>query len=170
MKDSPILLLFLIIYLIAASSGSKKKGKQKGKQKKKPLLRAEEGRRRGPMRTQAQGEQADWRSILQTQQVHQGFSEAFDRHDSLGGACENQPIHLHEVAQAQMAKAAEGEDPCHVGGRDQHAEPDEGFAVWQDEAQTALAQDVLRGVVMSEILTRPHERAALGAAKRRYHG
>lgn len=164
MKDSPILLLFLIISLIAASSGSKKKGKQKGKQKKKPLLRAEEGRRRGPMRTQAQG------SILQTQQVHQGFSEAFDRHDSQGGACENQPIHLHEVAQAQMAKAAEGEDPCHVGGRDQHAEPDEGFAVWQDEAQTALAQDVLRGVVMSEILTRPHERAALGAAKRRYHG
>ena len=33
--------------------------------------------------------------------------------------------------------------------------------------EEALARDVLRGVVMSEILMRPHERAALRRAKRR---
>ena len=166
MEDSPILLLFLIIYLIAASSGSKKKGNKK----KKTFPHPE--KRRGPMRTRAQGEQLDWRSILKAQQTHQGFFEAFDSHEPQTEVCENRPIHLHEASQEKMMQAAEGEDPCHAGGSDQNEASEEVCGVWQDEAQNALAQDVLRGMVMSEILTRPQQRAALGAEKRqrRSHG
>lgn len=56
----------------------------------------------------------------------------------------------------------EGEDRCHprpMQPRVQAAEP-------LQEAPDTLAQDVLRGVVMSEILTRPCERRA----RRGYHG
>lgn len=168
MEDSPLLLIFLIIYLIAASSENKKKEKKK----KKILLRAEEGRRRDPVRAPKQGEEADWRSILQTQQVQQGFSVAFEQHGPQDEECEKQPIHLHEVAQRQMAQAEEGEDPCHAGGHAPTTELEADFAVWQDEDQSTLPQDILRGVVMSEVLTRPMERATLNAAKRqrRYHG
>ena len=159
MEDSPILLLFLIIYLIAASSGSRKRSKQK-----KVPYRAQE--RRSPMRAKAQGEQLDWRSILRSEQARQGFEEAFAAHEQRSEACENQPIHLHEVQQAQMTLAAEGEDPCHAGGRTAGAEQEDADAAAQDEARSALAQDILRGVIMSEILTRPHERAVQYAARR----
>lgn len=56
----------------------------------------------------------------------------------------------------------EGEDRCHpepMQPRVQAPEP-------LQEAPDTLAQDVLRGVVMSEILTRPCERRA----RRGYHG
>ena len=168
MKDSPILLIFLIIYLIAASSGRKRNGAKKKPQMKASLGREAE-RRKSPLRTHAQGEQEGWRSTMRARQAQQGFHEAFDAHGPEERDCESQPIHLHDVGQAQMTLAGEGEDPCHAGGRG--AEPSEA-AVVQGETHSVLAQDVLRGVIMSEILTRPHERAAQYAARRRngYHG
>ncbi len=169
MKDSPILLIFLIIYLIAASSGRKRNGAKK-KPQMKSFLGQEAERRRSSQRTHARGEQEGWRSTLRARQAQQGFHEAFDAHGPEERDCESQPIHLHDVGQAQMTLAGEGEDPCHAGGRG--AEPSEAAAAVPGETHSALAQDVLRGVIMSEILTRPHERTAQYAARRRkgYHG
>lgn len=169
MEDTPIILLFLIIYLIAASSGSKKNKRSK---KKHAPVYPEAAQRRSPMRTQEPGEQTDWRAAQRTQQVQQGFAKAFDVHSPEEEDCASQPIHLHAPDQAQMTRAGEGEDPCHAGGRMRSEAPEEIDASVQDEARSALTQDVLRGVIMSEILTRPHERAAQYAARRQkgYHG
>lgn len=170
MEDSPILLVFLIIYLIAASSGKK----QKAERKKKAPLHTEQKRKHSPMRAGAQGEMLDWRSILRTEKTFKGFEEAFNQHVPRDEECERQPIHLHEVAQEQMEQAAEGEDPCHAGGYDRVEGMAEGADVQAEHTNNAFAQDVLRGVIMSEILTRPQERIARRAAGRQnghgYHG
>ena len=80
-----------------------------------------------------------------TEQTAQGFSTAF--------------------ARAQSQPVPEGEDPCHPAPkREQTAE--QAHETEQETEPDALAQDVLRGVVMSEILTRPCERRA----RKRYHG
>lgn len=147
MEDFPILLIFLVFYLIAGSSGKKKKGRRAGNSKA------------GPMRTHAQGEQWDQKAVQRDKQTLEGFETAFEK--LKGDAdCQQQRIHLHDVSQTDMLTAAEGEDPCHGGdsaaqrvGFD--AEPEE------NEAQRSLREDVLRGVIMSEILMRPHERRAL---------
>lgn len=79
-------------------------------------------------------------------------------------ACASSRIHLHEVTQQQFDESVEGEDPCHRGGadavQDVHASAEFSYDEVQRE-QSAIAQDVLRGVIMSEILTRPSDRAAI---------
>lgn len=70
-------------------------------------------------------------------------------------SCDQRRMHLHEVSSEQMQYAAEGEDPCHVGSAPEDHEMNE------DESEQEIGQfgqDVLRGVIMSEILTRPCER------------
>lgn len=97
------------------------------------------------------------------------FMEAPDE-DGFDDPCEDEPepsIHLHHVDEQTMEQAGEGEDPCHAGGApkrpplDNEDEPEE-----LDERRAAFQSDVLRGVMMSEILTRPGERAALRRMKR----
>ena len=66
-----------------------------------------------------------------------------------------------------MEQAGEGEDPCHAGAAPKRPEPDEAYEPTEEEARRAAFQsDVLRGVIMSEILTRPGERAAVRRMKR----
>lgn len=166
MEDLPILLLFLSIYLIAASSGSNKK--KRGKKNAPVYPGASE--QRSAMRTQVQDEQADWRAVLRTQQVQRGFDEAFAAHGPEEEACESQPIHLHTAGQSQMMRAGEGEDPCHAGGYMHSETPEETDTSAQEQTRSALAQDVLRGVIMSEILTRPHERQYAARRQKGYHG
>ena len=63
-----------------------------------------------------------------------------------------------------MYDAAEGEDPCHRGDAraQEDAHPDTAFSYdEQEQMNSALAQDVLRGVIMSEILKRPSSRTAI---------
>ena len=143
--------LSIVFFLyLGAASGRKKKGRKGTKARE----------HRSPMRTRAQGEQSDTRSQVRDQKAHEGFAEAFDHAEQT--ACKDQPMHLHEVSQQQFLNAAEGEDPCHAGGV---SRKDEFFDVQNTEHDT-LAQDVLRGVIMSEILMRPHERAALRRGRR----
>lgn len=154
MEDFPILFLFLIFYLVTAFSGKKKSKKKK------------------PMRSRAQGEKADVRAQRRDRQTHQGFGAAFAQEpaaQAMHAPCDAAQMHLHHVADAQLQHAQEGEDPCHVGGRQSQAQDEAGEA-WQDEAQELLKQDVLRGVIMSEILTRPQERRAWQRSRREYHG
>lgn len=81
--------------------------------------------------------------------------------------CQTQSVHLHEATQQQMLDALEGEDPCHVGGANADDANAGGSALTgaraaayagEETEQSELAQDLLRGVIMSEILTRPCNR------------
>ena len=66
-----------------------------------------------------------------------------------------------------MEQAGEGEDPCHAGAAPKRPEPEEAYEPTEEEARRAAFQsDVLRGVIMSEILMRPGERAAVRRMKR----
>lgn len=145
MEDFPLLVLFFIIYLIAGSSSRKKKQKKQA--------------RRSPMRTRSQGEQLDKHALMRDRRTTEGFQTAFpEKQDSAELPCDQKRMHLHEVTDEQMLHAAEGEDPCHAGGNTAPAvEPE----IYLEEEQQAFARDVLRGMIMSEILMRPHERAAI---------
>lgn len=152
MEDFPLLVLFFIIYLIAGSS-RKKKSKAKSK--------------RGPIRTSAQGEQLDMRALMRDLQTKKGFQSAFsEKKEPDEQPCDQRRIHLHDVTNEQMLFAGEGEDPCHAGGNP--AEPEHERETPVGEENRELAQDVLRGVIMSEILTRPCDRMAV--RKGRNHG
>ncbi len=76
-------------------------------------------------------------------------------------------IHLHQVDEQTMEQAGEGEDPCHVGSAPKRPPlDDEDEPMEEDARRAAFQSDVLRGVIMSEILTRPAERAAVRRMKR----
>ncbi|MBQ7887617.1 MAG: hypothetical protein IJ313_12115 [Clostridia bacterium] len=165
MEDFPLLLLIFIFYLIAGSS-----------KKKKNTKHSHSKARSGPMRARSQGEQADNRAQSRDRQTMAGFETAFagaidQATDKKHAPCEEKPIHLHEVTQAQLRDAVEGDDPCHLGGESM-LETVAADAAWSetDETQEALRQDVLRGVIMSEILMRPQERRAMQRSRREYHG
>lgn len=103
--------------------------------------------RRGPMRPAAQTETRDTHARTRAGQTAQGFSTAFER--------------------MQSVPVPEGEDVCHPR-REQDSAQDAGQEPLQEMEAYAPAQDVLRGVIMSEILTRPSERRARN--RRGYHG
>ena len=83
-----------------------------------------------------------------------------------GAASDRQGMRYVRPDQERMQAAGEGEDPCHVG-----AAPARRREPPHQEEERALrglsTEDVWRGVVMSEILMRPRERAALRRARRR---
>lgn len=147
------LIIVFAVYLTAASSSKRKKGKQK---------------RRSPMRSRAQGEQRDARAKARDAQTQADFGDAFGQTPSAAvnaqKHCDTRQMHLHEVTQQQFAYAGEGEDPCHAGGYS--AQEENQFSFLEPDGNEMLAQEVLRGVVMSEILTRPQERAAFRRGRR----
>ena len=143
MEDFPVALLFLIFYLVAASSSKKKKASK--------------------ARSQRQEMRRDITKALRDQLAQAGMDEAFSKAASeepeVQKACDSRQMHLHEVGQNVFSAAMEGEDPCHVGGHDL-LEEDHNVPEQTSECD-AFAQDVLRGVIMSEILTRPCERRGM---------
>lgn len=76
-------------------------------------------------------------------------------------------IHLHTVAQDEMHFAGEGEDPCHAGGHDRKEEEiHDVHGVQQQPVSLLTVDDMVRSVVMSEILMRPAERVAIRRTRR----
>lgn len=152
MVDGFLVIVF-IVYLISSFSKTGKKKKSGTPQRK-----------RSPMRGRVQGEQADWQAIERDRQTQEGFAGAFETKDlhEETDSCKTDRMHPHEVSQLQFETAAEGEDPCHVGSA---GYDDIGFDE-SDKTRQQLAQDVLRGVIMSEILARPQERYAQAAMMR----
>ena len=149
-----ISLIIVFVLYLAAASGKAKKGK-KG---------AGNRARRSPVRTRVQGEQADRRVHAHDRQTHTDFSDVSEikeyvEKQTAHQPCDGERIHLHEVSQQQFAWAVEGEDPCHAGGAD--SQDSTSFDFQHDVNGDGLAQDVLRGVIMSEIL-RPHAAARRG--------
>lgn len=148
MDDFLSILVVVVFYLIAAANGNKKR-KAQNAAKKAP-------RRRKNAFDDAFPARGDRKTAVQMQPVR-----AADNAASHEEACASSRIHMHEVTQNQMHAAGEGEDPCHAGtAPDMHEETE--FSYDEDiEQQNTLAGDVLRGVIMSEILTRPCERNAM---------
>ena len=146
-------LIILIIYFFAAASSKKKKAKKK----KQTVQRRN--------RRKAAFEQAFGEASAPAASDVDDRMETPYQHETVH--CEERRIHLHDVAQEAFAQSGEGEDPCHAGGAPEDV-PDDAFWIEEErDAQRAFAQDVLRGVVMSEILTRPCDRAPLQKNRRR---
>ena len=140
MDEGLSILLVVIFYLVAVFSGGKKR---KAKQAARKMAHSQDIQFSGAFETEGQPS-------------HEGASAKRYEAD-----CEQRRIHLHEVTQRQMHEAFEGEDPCHAGHAPEMQE-DAVFSYDEEQSQAdGFAQDVLRGVIMSEILTRPCQRAAM---------
>lgn len=146
-------LIFVVIYLVATISEKTKKRKKKAEEKAK-------------------------QTVLPTQAFESGENEEDDLSDEqpaeemvFEDPCkqeEQPPIHLHQVTEQQFEAAQEGEDPCHAGGavtmRLEHH--DEEHMPEADAENMRQDSEILRGVIMSEVLMRPAERAALRRIRR----
>ena len=132
------ILPILLILYVIAVAGGRKKKTTKQNRQRQRPARA-------ASRTQTREE----RPRTRTEQTAQGFSTAF--------------------AREQSAPVPEGEDPCHPAPKREQMQADGLTREPEQETEMdALAQDVLRGIVMSEILTRPCERRARN--RQGYHG
>ena len=132
------ILPILLILYVIAVAGGRKKKTSKQNRQRQRPARA-------ASRTQTREE----RARTHTEQTAQGFSTAF--------------------AREQSAPVPEGEDPCHPAPKREQVQADGPMHEPEQETEPdALAQDVLRGIVMSEILTRPCERRARN--RQGYHG
>ena len=131
-----------------------------GKKKKRPAAKLHEPKRAAP--PEMPQNQAD--------ETARERARVFEQADEFDDPCEQEAeprIHLHHADEQAMEQAGEGEDPCHAGAVPKRPEPDEAYEPTEEEARrAAFRSDVLRGVIMSEILTRPGERAAVRRMKR----
>lgn len=168
MEDFPILLIVLIVYLIAVS-GSKKKA------------RSGDARAAQRMATRSRRGRTEQTERQEKEAFHAAFAGVQDKPES------KMPERAHREASPEPVRAEalnlegipEGEDACHPAR--EMPEPEEAPWLSADEAafgltaadgaaggENALAEDVLRGIIMSEILTRPCERRARN--RQGYHG
>ena len=131
-------LIFVVIYLVATISEKTKKRKEKAEKKTK-------------------------QTVLPAQAFESDEEEADDLPEE-----EQPPIHLHQLTEQEFEAAQEGEDPCHAGGavtmRLEHH--DEEHMPETDAENMRQDSEILRGVIMSEVLMRPAERAALRRIRR----
>ena len=133
--------LFVIVEVIAV-------GKKK---KKRPAAKLHEPKRAAPPET----------TQKQADETARERARVFEQADKFDDPCEQEAeprIHLHHADEQAMEQAGEGEDPCHAGAAPKRPEPDEAYEPTEEEAR--------RGVIMSEILMRPGERAAVRRMKR----
>ena len=139
---------FVIVEVIAV-------GKKK---KKRPAAKLHEPKRAAPPET----------TQKQADETARERARVFEQADEFDDPCEQEAeprIHLHHADEQAMEQAGEGEDPCHAGAAPETPPMDDETRE-TDVQRAAFESDVLRGVVMSEVLTRPSERAALRRMKR----
>lgn len=155
--------LLLMIYLFAAASGSKKK---KANRKQRQAERRNRDVAFGDAFADAKGV-SDAAPRMQSAEPEKAKTTTADAAHG-DKDCREMRLHLHEVSQMELRAAGEGVDPCHAGEALAPEEPDATNAFEQSEADASneLARDVLRGVIMSEILTRPCDRVALKRNRR----
>ena len=151
MEDFIGIIVVVLIALVSAS-GKKKKAEKLARQHKQA-----EKPREAKLDQAFAPKQAE---TLKRQAERQAPKKAVREAD-----CDKRPLHLHEVSQPQMAQAGEGEDPCHAGSHPL----EELSSVYEPQtAQIDLrGQELVRGVIMSEILRRPCERMAERHDRRR---
>ena len=132
------LLVAALFVMVQVAAGGKKK-KKKGSPNRPPVKKNEAKQAAPTDRPEAKTAEESAR-VFERHEAQSGFDDPCDSEDA-------PRIHLHQADQQAMEQAGEGEDPCHAGA-------------------APFESDVLRGVVMSEVLTRPSERAALRRMKR----
>ena len=144
-------LIFVVIYLVATISEKTKKRKEKAEKKTKQTV------------LPAQAFESDEEEAGDLPEEEQPTAASDDPCDDPCNKEEQPPIHLHQVTEQEFEAAQEGEDPCHAGGvtavRLEHHDGED--ASEADLEAMRLDSDILRGVIMSEVLMRPAERAAL---------
>lgn len=150
------LFVMIFIFVIAVNESKKKKAKRS--------TRLPEQNHKQAAAAAARAVQKRMQQATQTQPAQKPEPPAAQDRAQREPDCEKRPIHLHSVSRGEMEAAAEGEDPCHPGARPAQTQ-DDAPAVLPD--QDALAQELLRGIVVSEILKRPCERAAMQRNRRR---
>lgn len=152
------LLVAALFVMVQVAAGGKKK-KKKGSPNRPPVKKNGAKQAAPTDRPEAKTAEESAR-VLERHEAQSGFDDPCDSEDA-------PRIHLHQADQQAMEQAGEGEDPCHAGAAPKRPEPDEAYEPAEEEARRAAFQsDVLRGVIMSEILTRPGERAAGRRMKR----
>ena len=138
-----VLIVFAVFNAVRNGKKKKKKGQSAG-----PALSAKQKRAAAQKDRQADFSAAFARSHESAESEAKTKAAKDERLHGPG-------VHLHDVTQEQMNLAQEGEDPCHAGSAPV-AMPEE--AAPANPLREAMADDLLRGVVMSEILTRPCQR------------
>ncbi len=175
-----VIILLIIFWAISSSSSKKKKAKQAGRQASKPATRPE----RSTVTSSAMPKDEFAPKGAFAPKAGQPAKPASRQtliEQEKGARCESKPMHLHDVTQAQMHAAGEGEDPCHKGGdgpvtrrktaaRTTSASEDSPVYASpiyddEDERRERLREDFVRGIVMSEILMTPKQRQALRRAE-----
>jgi len=145
-------LIFVVIYLVATISEKTKKRKKKTEEKAKQTV----------LPTQAfESDEEEADDLPEEEQPTAASDDPCNKE-------EQPPIHLHQVTEQEFEAAQEGEDPCHAGGvtavRLEHHDGED--ASEADLEAMRQDSDILRGVIMSEVLMRPAERAALRRIRR----
>lgn len=138
-----VLIVFAVFNAVRNGKKKKKKGQSAG-----PALSAKQKRAAAQKDRQADFSAAFARSHESAESKAKTKAAKDERLHGPG-------VHLHDVTQEQMNLAQEGEDPCHAGSAPV-AMPEE--AAPANPLREAMADDLLRGVIMSEILTRPCQR------------
>ena len=150
------LLVAAIFVMVQVAAGGKKK-KKKGSPNRPPVKKNEAKQAAPTDRPEAKTAEESAR-VFERHEAQSGFDDPCDSEDA-------PRIHLHQADQQAMEQAGEGEDPCHAGAAPERPPMDDETKE-TDVQRAAFESDVLRGVVMSEVLTRPSERAALRRMKR----
>lgn len=171
MEDIVGLVIVFLIYLVFGGKSKKKKEEAKARREKRLAERA----RKSDFHTAFTDPQdhVQQRSDAVRPAAAQRPETRMPMHAQEGRPCEERPIHLHEVTPWQMDEAGEGEDPCHQGGlqsgghADETEESEVFEAAYEHTAQDQRAQELLRGMIMSEVLTRPAQRKMMRGGRRR---
>ncbi len=185
MEDFIGLIVIFVIYFVFGTFGSK--SKKKAGAKREPARQKSPKRERRARMDQIIGEieKSVTESLAKSESGRQPEGKPEAAQPVRRGLARegDDPCHAHmlgkpsagmtapAVDQVHLAGAGEGEDPCHPG---MALEADAFFddspiqrsPIFDTEDPDAFARDILRGVVMSEILTRPSQRRGAAGMKR----
>lgn len=155
-----VLILYFVIAGVSGKNKKKKKMKQRASRSREvQFAQAFEGLSAAHQRMMNKGSGSEL--AAEPERIAPGVSgEGHDPCHETMLPPERESMRFEQASQTQMHAAHEGEDPCHMGAADEKLALQEDSPVYRSpifdaEDRDAFAMDVLRGVVMSEVLARP---------------
>lgn len=175
MKDL-LSIVVLILYFVAVGAAGKNKKKKKAKQRAsgKREVQFEQAFERIMESARSMEKTASAGKTASKDRKKPAITDAEEGEDPCHEAMlspQHEGMKSRIVSQTQMNEAGEGEDPCHTVDEPQDAGEHEESPVlcspiFNTEDKDAFAQDILRGVIMSEVLKRPERRTFGRSVKR----
>ena len=170
-----ISIIVLILYFVAVSASKKNKKKKKADKKiaRKRSVDFEQAFEHVIDTISSEiGEKAAQSAPAQATQI--GLKQEHEGEDPCHKAMlppQQLSMHMKNVSQAEMRDAGEVFDPCHDSDIAASVAFEEDSPVYRSpifdtEDKEAFAQDVLRGVIMSEVLSRPNSNRLRAGMKR----